>query len=310
MGIESSPAHFPDRGFFATNGRVTRIRQLVLTLVVFAALAGGVAAATSSRAGSAGHVHEDSFRSEALQGTMRFAVWLPSGYESHTHRRYPVLYVLHGLPGGKGSYRSLLFLAPILNRLHAQALVVFPQAARPGDTDDEYLDLGRGRNWVRALTRELPAAVAARYRAIETRAARGIIGISAGGYGAAILGLHNLDRYRVIESWSGYFHATTPDGRSPMPLAPKTAEWADVHSLVPRLAASLSRHRTVLAFYTGRSDPYPGFVAENEQFDKELRAARIPHRFALYPGGHDSALWLAHAPGWLRLAFRALAPAH
>ncbi|HLY86261.1 MAG TPA: alpha/beta hydrolase-fold protein [Gaiellaceae bacterium] len=289
---------------------MTRLRLAVLTLVTFAALAGGVAAATSSRAGSAaGHVREDSFQSEALQGTMRFAVWLPPGYESHTHRRYPVLYMLHGLPGGNGSYRSLLFLAPVLNRLHAQALVVFPQAARPGDSDDEYLDLGRGRNWVRALTRELPAAVAARYRAIETRAARGIIGISAGGYGAAILGLHNLDRYRVIESWSGYFHATTPDGRSPMPLAPKVAQWADAHSLVPRLAARLTRNPTFIAFYTGRSDPYPGFVAENERFDRELSAAGIPHRFAVYPGGHDSALWLLHAPAWLRLALRALAPA-
>lgn len=309
MGIETSPAHFSDEGFCATNGRVTRARLAVLTVVAFATLVGGVAAA-SSRGGSAtGHVREGSFRSEALHGTIRFAVWLPAGYESTPQRRYPVLYMLHGLPGGNGSYRSLLFLTPVLNRLHAQAIVVFPQGARPGDRDDEYLDLGRGHNWVRALTRELPATVAARYRAIDTRAARGIIGISAGGYGATILGLHNLDRYRVIESWSGYFHATTPDGRSPMRLAPKAAEWADAHSLVPRLAASLGRNPTFLAFYTGKSDPYPGFVAENERFDRELSAARVPHRFALYPGGHDSALWLTHAPAWLRLALQALTPA-
>ncbi len=291
---------------------MTRNRLAVLTFVTVAALACGVAAAASSWGASRaswGHVREGSFYSGAVRGTIHYAVWLPAGYQAHRRRRYPVLYVLHGLPGGKESYRSLLFLTPVLDRLHAQALVVFPQAARPGDRDDEYLDLGPGRNWATALTRELPVAVASRYRIIGTRAASGIIGVSAGGYGAAILGLHNLDRYRVIESWSGYFHATTPDGRSAMPLAPSAAEWADAHRLVPRLAAKVVREPTFLAFYTGRGDPYPGFVAENEHFDEELSSAGVPHRFALYPGRHDAELWLAHAPAWLRLAFRALAPA-
>jgi enterochelin esterase-like enzyme len=256
------------------------------------------------------HIVETAIESRAVGGKLRFAVWLPPGYATHTRRHYPVLYVLHGLPGGATTYRSLLFLVPILDRLRAQALVVFPQAARVGDSDDEYLDLGPGRNWATALTRELPAAVAARFRTLPTRAARGIIGISAGGYGAAILGLHNLDRYRVIESWSGYFHATTPDGSAPMSLAPGVAKWSDAHALVPRLATTLRRNPTLLAFYTGSEDPYPGFTTENRRFDGELSAAGIPHRFAVYPGGHNTALWLAHASGWFLLALQALAPAH
>ena len=38
------------------------------------------------------------------------------------------------------------------------------------------------------------------------------MGLSAGGYGAVILGIHHLDRFSVIESWSGYFHPTDPTG--------------------------------------------------------------------------------------------------
>ena len=30
-----------------------------------------------------------------------------------------------------------------------------------------------------------------------------------------------------------------------------------------------------------------------------LRAARVPHLFRLYPGGHTQALWSAHAVEWL-----------
>lgn len=286
-----------------------RLRIFALLVVAAAGFAGvAVAAAPQSRISRAAVV-EGTFHSRSLEGSMRYAVWLPAGYATHPARRYPVLYVLHGLPGGTYSYRAGLFLVPVLESLDAQAIVVFPQGARSSDADDEYLDLGAGRNWATALTRELPAALARRFRTLDTRARRGIVGFSAGGYGAVILGLHNLARYSVIESWSGYFHATAPNGRTPMALTPSEAAWGNAHLLVPQLAASMQAEPTLLAFYTGSSDPYPGFTAENQQFDSELTAAGVPHQFAVYPGGHDTALWLAHAPQWLELALQALAPA-
>lgn len=286
-----------------------RLRLLVLLLVAAAGFAGvALAAAPQSRISRASVV-EGSFHSRSLEGSMRYALWLPAGYATHPGRRYPVLYVLHGLPGGKYSYRVGLFLVPVLESLDAQAIVVFPQGARSHDTDDEYLDLGSGRNWATALTRELPAAIGRRYRTLDTRTGRGIVGFSAGGYGAVILGLHNLARYSVIESWSGYFHATTPDGSAPKSLTPGETAWGDAHLLVPQLAASMKAEPTLLAFYTGSSDPYQGFTAENVQFDSELTAAGVSHQFAVYPGGHNTGFWLAHAPQWLALALQALAPA-
>jgi S-formylglutathione hydrolase FrmB len=285
-----------------------RIRLAALAAGSLAALVAGAVVATA-RTPRSGTLHLSAIHSSSLHGTLHFAVWLPPGYGARPTWRYPVIYVLHGLPGGSGSYRSLLFLVPALERLRAQAIFVFPQGARRGDTDDEYLDLGPGRNWTTALTRELPAAVATRYRTIGARAARGIIGVSAGGYGAMVIGLHNLGRYSAIESWSGYFHPTTPDGSEPMPLTREQTAWSDVHELVPKLPAELASDPTLLAFYTGASDPYPGFRAENQQFDRELTAAGVPHRFAVYPGGHGPALWLAHASAWLELALHALTPA-
>ena len=46
----------------------------------------------------------------------------------------------------------------------------------------------------------------------RTASGRAIAGVSAGGYGAAVTGLNHLDRFSVIESWSGYFHPTDPTG--------------------------------------------------------------------------------------------------
>ena len=54
------------------------------------------------------------------------------------------------------------------------------------------------------------------YRTIASRRARALVGVSAGGYGAVLLALHHLETYSVVESWSGYFHPTDPDGTSPL----------------------------------------------------------------------------------------------
>ena len=61
-----------------------------------------------------------------------------------------------------------------------------------------------------------------------------------------ILALHHLGAFSVIESWSGYFHATNPEGTAPMDMGSQAAnDWADAHALVPEL-------KTIFASY-----PYP-----------------------------------------------------
>ena len=127
--------------------------------------------------------------------------------------------------------------------------------------------------------------------------------MSAGGYGAVILGVHHLDRFSVIESWSGYFHPTDPTGT----VALDRGSDADAHAQISSLKAAESRLPTFLAFYVGRGDSR--FRAENLEFSRELTAAHVPHRFAVYAGGHETSLWQAHGEGWLAAALRHLAPA-
>jgi enterochelin esterase-like enzyme len=285
-----------------------------LVVLVCCAVAACVALISAVRSGahdaasSQSQLVEQTAASRAVGGTLNYAVYLPAGYASNTRRRYPVIYALHGLPADSSSYHSLTFLAPVLDSLHAQAIVVFPQGASDTDADDEYLDLGTDRNWETAITRDLPADVARRYRVLSGRAATGIIGVSAGGYGAAVIGLHHLDTYSVVESWSGYFHATNADGTAPMSLTGSTAAFANLHTYVGTLSRRVRSQKTLIAFYTGAADPYPGFVAENRQFSRELASASVPHRFAVYAGGHDNTLWLAHANDWLAQALKALTP--
>jgi putative tributyrin esterase len=272
------------------------VKKIVALLSVAAAAVASAAGATSMRELDTG------YRSVALDGTLHFRVYLPAGYDTSS-LRYPVIYFLHGLPAAPDGYRGAGFVAQALGR---PAIVVAPQAARRGETDPEYLDGGRGHRWETALAVELPRIVDARFRTIANRNGRALIGLSAGGYGATLLGLHHLDEFAVVESWSGYFHPTDPSGTKPLELGSADADrHANAHAYVPTLRGRFARTPTLFAFYVGRDDDR--FRDENEQLDRELRAAGVPHVFRVYPGAHTQTLWSLHAREWVGLALDHLA---
>jgi enterochelin esterase-like enzyme len=113
----------------------------------------------------------------------------------------------------------------------------------------------------------------------------------------------------VIESWSGYFHATNPAGTAPLDLGSREAEdWADFSKLIPRLRSRYASllERTSFAFYVGTDDSR--FRSENERIFKAMRAAHVPHVvFRIYAGGHDWSLWRRHAVAWVGRALSAAA---
>jgi enterochelin esterase-like enzyme len=132
------------------------------------------------------------------------------------------------------------------------------------------------------------------------RSARAIVGVSAGGYGAALIAIHNPQTYQVIESWSGYFHITTPEGRT-LDLGSDAANAdASAHASVPQLARRFRAYgRTLFGFYIGDRDPYPGFVGDNVRLARELKAAGVPHTFKIYHGAHNGSFWDQHQDEWL-----------
>jgi putative tributyrin esterase len=247
------------------------------------------------------------FHSEALDATMHARVALPAGYAGST-RRYPVVYFLHGLPASSISYAQLDWIADAMADTGRPAILVAPQGARDNDTDPEYLDWGAGRNWETYVASDVVHYVDSHFRTIATRSARAIVGLSAGGYGAAEIGFHHLDRFTVIESWSGYFVPTDPSGLVKLDRGSLSANnRASLHALVGSNAAAIRTRHPFFAFYVGRGDAR--FRSENVQLNGELNTAHIAHLFELYAGAHTTALWQRHAVGWLGLALKHLAPA-
>jgi putative tributyrin esterase len=253
--------------------------------------------------------HDIAVHSRALRGTGHYMVDLPQGYD-RSRRRYPVVFLLHGLPAGPQAYRQdrVARFGRLAAARGRPAIIVSPQGARAGDRDPEWHDWGPGRDWETFVAREVVHSVDQRFRTFADRRTRVIIGVSSGGYGAMLIGLHHPDTFSVIQSWSGYFHPTNPKGDKPLDVggAGENAR-ADAHQFVACLGRLAVEDRPAfLGFFIGDRDPL--FVAENLQFHRELTAAGVSHRFAIYRGAHTGSFWLAHDEGWLVRALRAMPP--
>jgi enterochelin esterase-like enzyme len=261
-----------------------------------------IAAAIASASPTQSRIVDAQFHSEAIDAALHYEIYLPVDYATSA-KRYPVVYFLHGLPAGAKAYEGLRFVERALDETGDGAILVIPQGARYDEPDPEYVDHATGDRWEAAIGTELPAVVDSRYRTIATRNGRAIIGLSAGGFGAMHIGIAELRRFGVIESWSGYFHPTDPTGTRALDLGPHN----DVHRQLAATRARIRRLHTTIAFYVGDGDSR--FLAENKQLNAELTAAGIPHTFHIYSGGHDQGLWSRHAEGWLTLALSHLTPA-
>jgi enterochelin esterase-like enzyme len=269
---------------------------------------GASAAKPAHTPASSGRVLYASFQSTALKGVEHYAVYLPRGYAGGT-RRYPVIYALHGLPSDAQGYRRMGIAdwGADAERAGRPAIVVAPQGARPGDTDPEWHDWGPGRDWETVVASELVHIVDGRFRTIANRRGRALVGASAGGYGATIIGIHHPDEFSVIESWSGYFHPTNPAGDAPLDVGSADADdKANVHTYVSSARQIFARYKPLFfGFFVGDADPH--FVPENEQLHRELLAAKVSHVYAVYPGAHTGSFWAAHEQEWIGMAVQHLA---
>ena len=234
-------------------------------------------------------------------------VYLPPGYRTSPHRRYPVFYLLHGFPGRPAAFLQTVRLGVVEDVLVARRrvrpmILVMPFGSTGTFTDKEWVNgIGPGEGWATFVSRDLVRAVDTRYRTIRRRSARAIGGLSEGGYGAINIALHHPREFGVVESWSGYQKADpirSIFGHDRARLAANTPLLQ-----IGKTAAELRAEKTYFWFYTGSDD---GFLGQNRAFAADLRRLRIPFRFLVRRGGHDWALWRGNAAVSLLAAGRHL----
>ena len=223
-------------------------------------------------------------------------VYLPPGYALHPRRRYPVLYLLHGVPGRPAAFLQTVRLGVVEDALVAlhrarPLILVMPFGSTGSFTDKEWANgVRHGEGWETFVARDLIASIDGRFRTVAKPAGRGIAGLSEGGYGAVNIALHHPGEFRVVESWSGYERAADVGA-----IFGHRASVLRSNSPLETLSGASSRLRrshTFFWFYSGTDDR---FRRQNAAFAGELGRVGLGHRFFLVRGGHNWALWRGNA---------------
>jgi enterochelin esterase-like enzyme len=236
------------------------------------------------------HVEPFSYES-SVTGTRREAnVYLPPAYSAD--RKYPVLYLLHGIGGNPYEWTGYVHADVIINNLVADGkavpmIVVMPNGrALPDDRPPKEIyspeNAAGFARFERDLLDCLIPAIQAKYSAYTDREHRALAGLSMGGGQTINFGLAHLDTL----AWLGGFSA-----------APNTKPLAE---LIPDPAAA---RKNLKLFYLscGNKD---GLISGSQGVHAFLKQNDIPHIWNVDDHGHDGATWGSNLYHFSRKIFR------
>lgn len=235
------------------------------------------------------------------------AVYLPPGYDPS--RAYPVVYLLHGLPGNPSSFYEGLHLADVADGLIASGraapfIAVMPVAGPSDKTAAESSEWAGV--WEDYVVRDVVPWVDAHLATIASPAGRALAGLCAGGYGALDIGLRHPGLFGTLESWEGYFAPVFRDG----PFVHASAAVLAAHSpaaLVRRDAAAL--RRSGVRFYVSVGGNHGNVLRSwSLRFAAELTQLGLPHELWRLPASERGHFWSATLPSALAYAASGFGP--
>ena len=128
-------------------------------------------------------------------------VYLPPSYQKDKHRRYPVVYALHGYFIGAEQWSHEIHVPQTIEGGFAQGakefIVVLPDSKTIylGSMYSSSVTTGDFENYV---AHDVVAYMDAHYRTIPERTSRGLVGHSMGGYGASRIGMKHADVFGAL----------------------------------------------------------------------------------------------------------------
>jgi enterochelin esterase-like enzyme len=260
-------------------------------------VAGSDARLSQYRSGIQGTLIERSFYSPELDRDMPYVIYLPPDYET-ADRRYPVLYMLHGLGGHRDEWLAYGLIdvveQDILGGTIAPLIVVLPQ----GDTGYWADHTNDGPRWGAYLVLDVVQHIDATYRTLREAPYRAIGGLSMGGWGALHNSFTHPDVFAVVGAHSP---SLRPDDGS-LDFLGSGAEFA---AKDPVEIAKTSSVLGTLQIWVDTADQDPWLNRAQELHDN-LAARGIDHTWQVYPGVHDWTYWHEHAVDYVRFYAHAL----
>ena len=229
--------------------------------------------------GMSGRVEVFEYDSTVTGARRKAVVYLPPHYSSD--RKYPVLYLLHGIGGNEWEWSGYVHADTIVDNLIADGkatpmIVVMPNGRALADdrapAPDKTFAPQNAEGFAKFehdLLDCLIPAIQAKYSASTNREQRALAGLSMGGGQSLNFGLQHLDTF----AWVGAFSA-----------APNTRPPAE---LVPNPAAARGQLK-LLYLSCGNQD---GLINISQGVHAYLKQQNVPHTWNVDGHGHDGETW-------------------
>lgn len=215
------------------------------------------------------------YESKTVGTTRKMLVYTPPGYS--TDKKYPVLYLLHGIGGDETEWKRFSSPNVILDNLIADGkatpfLIVMPngRAQKNDRAEGNVFEAAPAfATFERDLLNDVIPTIEARYSVDSSREKRAIAGLSMGGGQSFNFGLSHLDTF----AWVGPFSA-----------APNTKP---VEELIPDVSRAKSQLK-LLWISCGNKD---GLIGISQNVHRFLKKNDIPHVWHVDGHGHDAEHW-------------------
>jgi S-formylglutathione hydrolase FrmB len=291
-------------------------------------------------------VTKRSFVSASLGVSKDYYVYKPPGYDANPTQRWPVLYLLHGMTQDETAWPLQGQLASAADAAHFGAIVIMPDGDNsyysnsttpvnysacmakgtglldPRATHDK--TCVRTPNYETYIVDDLLHEIDRNYRTIADRNARGIAGLSMGGFGAFMLAMRHPETFSAAASHSGVltllFAGPYPYRRGDVRLLDDVSQWgaeigvfgawfrgifgADRNNWLAHDPSELAKTLVPapppsagLALYLdcGTDDEFA--LHNGARYLHDILTDRgIAHEFFVGPGAHNFAFWKSRLP--------------
>ena len=257
-----------------------------------------------------------SMPSRILNRPVRYCALLPPSFDSSAPKagkeenvkRFPILYYLHGRGDNEQSLVNTGAWT-LIEELRRQGKIGEFVIVTPQGGGDFYVNSANGKvRYSDFFLQEFMPFIERKYRFEGSRTARGIDGMSMGGYGALRFAFAHPDLFGSVSAHSA---ALLPEPSAALNAAIRAGEpqalmlagvfgnpidsahWEknNPFALAKHNAAEIRKLH--IYFDCGDRDDF-GFDRGATALDELLTKQKIPHEFHLYPGGHDIAYFLDH----------------
>lgn len=238
-------------------------------------------------------------KSALLGRSINYRVLYPIEYQKagKQEKRFPVLYLLHGLTGQSSNWIDRTSFA--LYASQYDLFVVMVEGENGWYTDSAIVPTQKYESY---LLRELIPDVEKRFRVSQERGGRAVAGLSMGGYGSFKFGLKYPEMFALVASMSGAFDAasltekelTTPGviKESVMQaFGPPNSPTRDNNDLFKLVREVPSTRIASLPYFYLDCGTEDFLFGKNREFVALLVERKIPHEYRHLPGSHNWQYW-------------------